>query len=123
LGTDAAGFDGSLGRLTGNFGSCTGPIFGSWIPDPDPDPLEPVLPPPERSFAAVPAAAASGLWTAEPAVPVTVLTDEPEPAGLAAGAGPEAPVEPPADAACVEEEAEPDPPPDLAPGRDDLLER
>ncbi len=77
FGSDVAGADGSFGRLTGSFGNWTGPTFGSWIPDPEP--LEPLLPPPDRIFAAVPAAAPSGSWTAEPAVPLTVLPGEAEP--------------------------------------------
>jgi hypothetical protein len=124
FGSDVAGADGSFGRLTGSFGNWTGPTFGSWIPDPEP--LEPLLPPPDRIFAAVPAAAPSGSWTAEPAVPLTVLPGEAEPEddfGAEAGAEPEP--DPPADFVCVERdpEAEPEAPLDPAPGPADLIER
>ena len=122
LGRDAIGSDG-LGRVTGSFGNWTGPTFGSWIPDPDPlDPL-----PPERIFVTVPAAAASGLWTAEPAVPVTVLAADPDPDGFVVEAGAAPPADPPAEPAaevvCVEEEPEAEPPPDPTPGPEDLAER
>src|SRR5947209_5154621 len=96
------------GRLI--LGSCTGPILGSWIADPEP-PEVPLLPPPS-SLLAVPAAAASGLWTAEVAPLVTLLAlgtpGDPE---VDFEVAPEPADPPPADAVWLAPEW-PDPPPD-----------